>query len=611
MPKGDGASTSTSRASQRPRRIQTAAPRVAGTIVGTAAYMSPEQARGRSVDRRADIWAFGCVLYETLTGRRPFHGSDVTDVLAAVIRDAPALEALPGDVPVAVRRLLRRCLEKDPARRLDSMRAARLELDEADEPARQELFTRRRSWLLPITIAVLAIPSLVFAGFVLAGGMDRTAAPPVHAELSLAPAASLGPPSVFGRPARPAFMVTSDGTRIVFAGITGGTTQLYVRSLEARQANANARTTGAEAPFLSPDDQWVGFLADGQIRKVPIGGGPVVTIADLKAIDRNTPSPLVAPGTDFYGASWGEDGTIVFGRFRDGLWQVSAADGTATRLTSPGPSTHRLPHHLPDRRGLLLTVVGARRDVAVLPAGATEPHLLIESATDARFVQSSHIVFARDRTLMAVPFDLERLALAGTPFALEDGVMVAYGSGRPARNSGAAQFAISRSGTLVFAPGGLYPAEPSRLVWVARSGHVEPIHTSTRSFTRPRLSPDGRRVAVTLSGEAAGEPGGIYVADLARNALTRLTAAREWGPLWSADGSHVLFMQADGMGRVRLDGSGPVERLHDTLAYPHTVTPDGSAVLFQKPGQGHGSGYLDHVARRGSHCSSAAELTCQ
>jgi eukaryotic-like serine/threonine-protein kinase len=239
----------------------------AGTIVGTAACMSPEQARGRTVDRRADIWAFGCVLYEMLTGRRPFHGSDVTDVLAAVIRDAPALEALPGDVPVPVRRLLRRCLEKDPARRLDSMRAARLELDEADErPARQEPFTRRGSWLLPITIAVLAIPILVFSGFVLGRGTDRTAAAPVHAELSLAPAASLGPPSAIDRPARRAFVLTSDGRRIVFAGVTGGTTQLYVRSLEARQAIAIAGTAGAQTPFLSPDDQWVGFLADGQIR---------------------------------------------------------------------------------------------------------------------------------------------------------------------------------------------------------------------------------------------------------------------------------------------------------------------------------------------------------
>jgi hypothetical protein len=165
-----------------------------------------------------------------------------------------------------------------------------------------------------------------------------------------------------------------------------------VRSLEARQAIAIAGTAGAQTPFLSPDDQWVGFLADGQIRKVPIGGGPVVTIADLEAIDRNTPSPLVALGTDFYGASWGEDGTIVFGRFRDGLWRVSAVGGTASRLTNPGTFTHRLPYHLPGRRGLVLTVLGVRSDVAVLPPGATEPRVLIESATDARFVESSHIV---------------------------------------------------------------------------------------------------------------------------------------------------------------------------------------------------------------------------
>jgi hypothetical protein len=172
---------------------------------------------------------------------------------------------------------------------------------------------------------------------------------------------------------------------------------------------------------------------------------------------------------------------------------------------------------------------------------------------------------------------------------LEEDVLVADGSARPAANSGAVQFDVSRSGTLVFATGGLYPAEPSRVVWVDRSGHVEALHTATGVFTRPRLSPDGRRIAVSLQPASRAEPSGIYVGDLARNALTPLTRTNEWGPLWSADGSHVLFMQADGIGRVRADGSAPIERLHAGLAYPHTITRDGATLLFQKPSSNAGS----------------------
>ena len=563
----------------------------AGTIVGTAAYMSPEQARGRSVDRRADVWAFGCVLYEMLSGRRPFDGTDVTDVLAAVVRDAPAFDALPPHVPPSVRRLLRRCLEKDPSRRLDSMRDARLEIDDSHEAATLEQPVRRRRSMALLTAgALVAIPGLVFLGYLLGRTPTPTSAPPAHLELSVAPAASLGgPPSPSDRPTRHALVVTSDGTRIVFVGAAGATSQLYVRSLDARQANAIAGTAGAHTPFLSPDNQWVGFLADGVIRKVPLTGGPVVAVADLKSTDRVTPSTLIAPGTDFYGASWGDDGIIVFGRYADGLWQVPAAGGTPSRLAAAPGGTHRLPHHLPGGRGLLLTLSNFRSDVAVLPRGETEPRLLIESATDARYVEPSHLVFAREGLLMAVPFDLDRLAVTGAPFALEEDVLLADGSGRPALNSGAAQFDVSRSGTLVFATGGLYPAEPSRVVWVDRSGRVEPIHTATGGFTRPRLSPDGRRFAVSLGAASPTEPSGIYIGDLARNALTPLTRTREWGPMWSADGTQILFRQEDGMGRVRADGSAPIERLHEGTAYPLSITRDGATLLFQMPSADSGS----------------------
>ena len=333
-----------------------------------------------------------------------------------------------------------------------------------------------------------------------------------------------------------------------------------------------------------------GFLADGVIRKVPISGGPIVVIASLKGGDQTATSTLLTPGTDLYGASWGEDGTIVFGRYSDGLWQVSAAGGTPSRLTTVRAGAHRLPHHLPGIRGVLLTDdTGDSPSVAVLPAGATEPRVVVESAVDGRYIPTSHIVFTRDGLLMAVPFDLDRLAVTGVPFALENDVMEASGSGRPAHNSGAAQFDVAPSGTLVFAPGGQYPAEPSRLVWVDRSGHVDPIQTADGTFSRPRLSRDGRRVAVSYQPPAIREPRGIYIFDLARGALTRLTTGGEWSPVWSADGSHIFVMQPDGVGRIRADGSAAIEVLLNQHAYPHSVTPDGAALLVQKGGRETGS----------------------
>jgi serine/threonine-protein kinase len=557
----------------------------AGTIIGTAAYMSPEQARGRRVDRRADVWAFGCVLYEMLTGRRAFDGEEVTDVLAAVLRDAPALGAMPP-VPPAIHRLLQRCLEKDPAKRLDSMHAARLDIDEALEPgaAARSIATHRPTRPLLTAAAILAIGTLAATTYVIGRMSARTAPPTAYFEASLAPSSGLGPKAIFDRPSRQSFTVTNDGARIVFTGIAGETTQLYVRSFDAPEARVIAGTTGAQTPFLSPDNQWVGFLAAGVLRKVPIAGGPVVDITDLTAGSQTATSTLLQRGTDLYGASWGDDDTIVFGRFSDGLWKISANGGAASRLTTVKTAAHRHPHHLPGSRGLLLTVIDDRTDVAVLPQGATEPRVVVESASDGRYVSTSHIVFTRDGLLMAVPFDLDRLAVTGPPFALENDVMEAAGSGRPALNSGAAQFDVTPSGTLVFATGGLYPVEPARLVWVDRVGRIEPLGDEPGSFGLPRLSPDGRRVAVSYVPATPRAPRGIFIFDLARGALTRLTSNGEWSPVWSRDGSNVLFMQSDGVGRIHADGSGAIERLHGELGYPHSVTPDGSTLLVQKGG---------------------------
>jgi Tol biopolymer transport system component len=516
------------------------------------------------------------------------------------MRDAPRFDALPAAVPDPIRRLLRRCLEKNPDKRLDSMAVARLEIDEAsatphatiDVPAgAASAVAARRGTRLPVSLrAVLAGVLLIGVGV---GGHwigRRTtnasaSLTPTSLEMGLAPAESLGPLALFARPSRPSFVVTRDGGRVVFAGATKDSTQLFVRAFNTTDAVAIDGTKGAQTPFLSPDDKWVGFLADGVLRKIPLAGGPVSSVADLTAAQAGG-STLVPSAVNLFGASWGDDGMIVFGRYSDGLWQVPAAGGTPSRLTaidsSPDAASHRLPHHLPEGRGLLLTVASAPPRVAVLPNGSKEPRVLIESATDGRYIASGHIAFTRDGLLMAVPFDLDRLIVTGPAIALVENVLEARGSGSPGANTGAAQFDVSSSGTLVYASGGTFPLEPSRLVWVDRLGRLEPIDAPVGSYIRPRLSSDGRRLVVTYRPQGPRDPSGIAVFDFDRKALRRLTAKGEWGPLWSSDGAEVFFKQTDGIGRTRVDGSVPAERIHTHHgAYPHSVSADGSSLVFQ------------------------------
>ena len=557
-------------------------------ILGTAAYMSPEQVRGQNADRRADVWAFGCVLYEMLAGGRAFGGHEISDVLAAVIRDAPAFEALPPDVPEPIQRLLRRCFEKDRAKRLDSMAAARLEIDDAlgttSAPAaevaaagRGEGHDRRLNWI--------AFASLTLAGA--AGGywFGRAASessPNVasHFELSLSPAQSLGPHADFDRPSRRAFVVTPDGRRIVFVGVVQESTQLYLRALEAVRGCGNRRHDGRTDTIPVPRRR--------------LGGVPCrwhdsesSSLWWTRRGRRRSDDRRSTQGGDAYHSGHrlhrrelGEpDGAIVYGRFSDGLWQVPAAGGTPSPLTpgSPVMTPHRFPHHLPGGRGLLLTQSADRANIALLPRGAKEPQVIIESATDGRYVASGHIVFTRDGLLMGVPFDLERLVVTGAPFALVDDVMEA--------NTGTAQFHVTPSGTLVYAAGGRSPEHPTRLVWVDRSGQVEPIETPVGSYVRPRLSTDGRRVAITTF-DAPGPRAdrGLVIIDLERNASTRLKVKEAWGPLWSRDGQDVYLAQNDGLGRTHADGSGPVERLHEGPGptYPHSTSPDGSVLAVQR-----------------------------
>jgi serine/threonine-protein kinase len=567
----------------------------AGVILGTAAYMSPEQARGRAVDRRTDIWAFGCLVYELLSGRRAFAGDTVTDTLAAILHVEPDWSVLPGTTPATLRQLLRRCLEKDQRRRLQAIGEARLQLE--------ELLQVSASGRLPTWEGEPPPPAglgrdrrrVLLAGALLGGVLLGASSvwlirpapekPVSWLSLDLAPAEQLAD----GRPRFWAFALSPDGRRIAFSGLRDGKTDLYLRALDRPEAALVPGTSGALSPFFSPDGRWIGFLADDALKKVAVEGGPVTTIADLATKDQRG-GPQVPPGRDVYGATWGEGDRILIGRFADGIWEVSASGGTPVRLTKvegrADTFAHRLPQSLPGRRAILFTRcrnLTGDSDVAVLTESGEE-RLLVESAADGRYVAPGLLVFVREGVLHTAPFDLARLALTGPPVPILEGVLHATGSGSPPRNSGAAQFAVSPVGTLVFARGGAQPLPRSKPVWLDRRGETEPLALPDGYYARPRLSPDGSRLAVTHTVEGRRETTRIWVLDLARGAFSPLPGEGFSSPVWSPDGQRLVFrgLKPPGLFWARADGAGEPELL---LAAPGgvqngSISPDGAVLAY-------------------------------
>jgi eukaryotic-like serine/threonine-protein kinase len=574
----------------------TAASTAAGVILGTAAYMSPEQARGKPVDRRTDVWAFGCLLYEILSGRRAFAGDTVTDTLATILHVEPDWSALPAKTPATLRQLLKRCVEKDQRRRLQAIGEARLLLEELIQtsatgriaPITEEVPAtappggdrRRLPWVAGALLGGLLLGALG------AGLLRRAPEKPVSwLFLDLAPAEHLGE----GRPRFQAFALSPDGRRIAFTGERAGKVDLYLRSLDRAEATVVPGTSGALSPFFSPDGRWLGFLADDALKKVAVEGGPVTTIAALAKGDQRG-SSQVPPGRDVYGVAWGEGDRIFIGRFADGIWEVSASGGTPIRSTTiEGKSdtyAHRLPQPLPGRRGLLFTRcrnLNGDSDVAVLPESGEE-RVLVESASDGRFVAPGHLVFVREGVLHTAPFDLSRLAVTGPAVPVLEGVLHSTGSGSPARNSGAAQFAVSPSGTLVFARGGAQPLSRTRPVWLDRRGQAEPLKLPEGYYARPRLSPDGSRLAVTHTAEGRRETTRIWVLDLARGAFSPVPGEGFSSPVWTADGKRLVFRgtKPPGLYWAPADGTGEPELLREARGGVQmgSVSPDGALLAY-------------------------------
>ena len=547
---------------------------VLGTILGTAAYMSPEQAAGKAADKRSDMWSFGVVLMEMLTGRRPFDGDTISHVLAAVLKDEPDWAALPPDTPAPIRRLLRRCLEKDPKRRLDSAAAARFDIDDAltapAEAVGAPAASRRRVPLWAVAGAAsvaTAIASLIWL-------RPTPFAPLQPSRFAIVPPAG----QMLARSITSArsLMISQDGTRLAY--LAGAPPRLMIRAIDQIEARAIPGIVYAFTPFLSPDGRWIGFWSGNQLRKVSINGGAPLAVCGAAA--------------GLIGASWGDDGTIVFATpdTSTGLLRVSAEGGEPRAITRPDPAAgeidHAFPSVLPGGRGVLFTVTAAggaaSGQVAVFDLKTGKRKTLIRGGTQAEYVASSKapaqdgfLIYASSGALYAVRFDLASLDVVGDPVLVVDRVMT-----YPA---GAANFSVSRHGTLVYAPA---QADDGRtLVWVTRQGTEEPLGAPPRAYAQPRLSPDGKRVAVATTDREVD----IVVWDLTAGTLTSLTSGpgEELSPVWTHDGQRVVFSSTrEGVANIfwqAADGSGTPERLTTSpnQQYPSSTSRDGELIFLE------------------------------
>ena len=574
--------------SQSPTLTSPAARTGLGVILGTAAYMSPEQARGRSVDKRTDIWAFGAVLYEMLTGARAFDGEDVTEMMASVVKSTPDWAALPADVPQPVVTLIQRCLAKDRNERVGDIAVARFLLTDPATlrgfPIAAATTASRRPAMAWALVAALLLGGA--AGALLGWRLPRQPAdvPAVtHLHMGVAPADHL-PATSSIRPSRTAIAISPDGRVVVFSAARGGAAQLYRRPLDRAEATPMPGTDGAAGPFFSPDGAWIGFWADNKIKKIPAAGGPAFTICDL-------------PPGGVWGAGWAQDGTIFFAT-RTGIARVSADGGTPAVVTEPEGKRHLLPQPLPRGNAILITELSSedhgssqweKANVVLHSFDGGDERVILSGAADARYVETGHLVYMKTGTLMAVPFKLQSQQVTGSPVALIEGVMQAVNAPNLGDETGAGQFAVSAVGTLVYAIGGIGPVVQRSLVWVDRTGRVQPVAASAGAFLNPRLSPDGRRIAVTVR-RGATRASDVWVYDAERGAPTRVTFDGGNTSLWSPDGKRLVF----GAGRLfvtNADGSGTPERLTsgDANQVPASGTREGAIAFLQRtPGGLHG-----------------------
>jgi eukaryotic-like serine/threonine-protein kinase len=544
-----------------------------GVILGTAAYMAPEQAKGRPADKRADIWALGCVLYEMVTGQRAFSGEDVAETLAHILTKEPDWTALPASTPTPIRRLLRRCLEKDRRRRLADAADARLEMDEAlassGDASAMSLPIQEAAWVRTLPWAVVGLLGAGLGLVLVLWAPWRQTAPlgVTRSTITLSGATELALGGI-GRE----IALSPDGRRLVYVG--NNYTQLFVRALDALEPVALATvSSGIFSPFFSSDGQWVGFFTGSsfELQKVAITGGAATKIARVDGIIR--------------GATWAADDTITFATMNTdtGLQRVSAQSGSIDVLTRPdrehGEADHLWPEILPGGHAVLFTITSQTggldtAQVAVRDLRTGTQRVLVHGGSDAHYVTSGHLIYIAAGALRAIPFDVDRLETHGTAVSMLPLSTTALG---------AANLAVANDGTLVYAD----TTNARTLVWVDRTGKEEAVGAPPRAYLQPRLSPDGKRIAVWSNDQTND----ISIWDLEKKTLTPLTLdpGEDQHPLWTQNGKRIIFSsnRSGGSGVFNLwwqaaDGTGGPEPLSQSSeqGFASGITPDGTAVVF-------------------------------
>jgi serine/threonine-protein kinase len=536
-----------------------------GVILGTAAYMSPEQARGKPLDKRTDIWAFGCCLYEALAGEKAFGGETVSDTIGAILRAEPAWHSLPNDIPPNLQRMLRRCLDKDSNQRLHDVADARIEIDELlsgtatplAQPQTLPSYGVRFPWLFLSFALGVAVAALLTWFLTRAEPTIK----PISSRVSIVLPENAAMPYEVAT-----FALSPDGRHLAYLGENQkGAWQLFLRDIDTNRVQPVPGTSQAYTVLFSPDGNWIGFNSERAVKKVSIRGGPPQTIC-------------TGCGTMNH---WGPDDRIYFNRA--GIFAVPASGGPAEPVTeldkTAGELAHWTPFVLPNGKGLLYTVyTGGSLDAASIAFKSFDSgkqKTIIPTGFNARFLPTGHIVYTQGRSLMAVPFDLDSQEVTGDPVLVQEDILVDFYLVECAAT-------WSNNGTFAFLEGNY----EDTLVRVERSGQEQRLLDETGYFLWPRLSSDGKRIAVTL---VDGNSPDIWIGDLDRGTMTRLTFGGDsLQPVWAPGDERVVyrtfFETYTNLHQKAIDGSREAELLlstpHDKSSY--SFSPDGRYLAFSE-----------------------------
>lgn len=548
-----------------------------GMILGTAAYMSPEQAKGKAVDKQTDIWAFGCILYECLTGNRAFGGETISETLASILKDDLDVKALHSRTPWNIMNLLNRCLAKDLRERLHDISDARIEIDQAIREPQTFVYPKHDAakgigWKLTMILILAALA----IGAVITGLLMWSLRPGVTPRQASRFSIVLPQDQRFTSLGRHSVALSPDGKFLVYSA----NNQLYMRPLNQLQLISIQGTEGISAsvnearnPIFSPDGKWVGYFADYTLRKIPINGGMPIDLCECS----HPP----------FGASWEMDDTIVFGQGAEGIWRVPASGGTPEVLIKVDSSKDEIAHGpqmLPQRNHVLYTLntgsVWDEAQIVVQSIESSDRKILIDKGTDARYVATGHIVYAKAGAIWAVPFDVNRLELTGDEVLLP---IKGVHQSPPTAGTGTAQFCISPFGTFAYIPRS-ETVSTRNLVWVDRKGKQELLTELGGVYNRPRISPDGKRVVVE---QRIGDNSSIWIYELNRKVPSRLTidSSDNFWPVWMPDGERIIFSshRRGDSGTLFLmssTGGEPQQLTESGAQYSPTISPDGKIIAF-------------------------------